>query len=97
MSFIAKGLTGKAVDAWLGQANITINMNSVPNDPQSPFVTSGIRVGTPAVTTRGFDEKDCSDLAGWMCDIIDSNGDEKVINEVKTKAAAVCKNNPVYK
>ena len=97
VSFIAKGLTGKAVDAWLGQANITINMNSVPNDPQSPFVTSGIRVGTPAVTTRGFDEKDCSDLAGWMCDIIDANGDEKVINEVKAKAAEVCKNNPVYK
>ena len=97
VSFIEKGLTGKAVDAWLGQANITINMNSVPNDPQSPFVTSGIRVGTPAVTTRGFDEKDCSDLAGWMCDIIDANGDEKVINEVKAKALAICKKNPVYK
>ena len=97
VSFIAKGLTGKAVDAWLGQANITINMNSVPNDPQSPFVTSGIRVGTPAVTTRGFDEKDCSDLAGWMCDIIDANGDEKVINEVKAKALDICKKNPVYK
>lgn len=97
VSFIEKGLTGKAVDAWLGQANITINMNSVPNDPQSPFVTSGIRVGTPAVTTRGFDEKACSDLAGWMCDIIDANGDEKVINEVKAKALDVCKKNPVYK
>ena len=97
VSFIEKGLTGKAVDAWLGQANITINMNSVPNDPQSPFVTSGIRVGTPAVTTRGFDEKDCSDLAGWMCDIIDANGDEKVINEVKAKALDICKKNPVYK
>jgi len=97
VSFIAKGLTGKAVDAWLGQANITINMNSVPNDPQSPFVTSGIRVGTPAVTSRGFDEKDCSDLAGWMCDIIDANGDEKVINEVKAKALDICKKNPVYK
>lgn len=97
VSFIEKGLTGKAVDAWLGQANITINMNSVPNDPQSPFVTSGIRVGTPAVTTRGFDEKDCSDLAGWMCDIIDANGDEKVINDVKAKALDICKKNPVYK
>ena len=97
VSFIAKGLTGKAVDAWLGQANITINMNSVPNDPQSPFVTSGIRVGTPAVTTRGFDEKDCSNLAGWMCDIIDANGDEKVIAEVKAKVSEVCKKNPVYK
>ena len=97
VSFIEKGLTGKAVDAWLGQANITINMNSVPNDPQSPFVTSGIRVGTPAVTTRGFDESECKDLASWMCDIIDANGDEKVIAEVKAKAAAVCKKNPVYK
>jgi len=97
VSFIAKGLTGKAVDAWLGQANITINMNSVPNDPQSPFVTSGIRVGTPAVTSRGFDEQDCRDLAGWMCDIIDANGDEKVINEVKAKALDICKKNPVYK
>lgn len=97
VSFIEKGLTGKAVDAWLGQANITINMNSVPNDPQSPFVTSGIRVGTPAVTTRGFDEKDCSDLAGWMCDIIDANGDEKVINDVKAKALDLCKKKPVYK
>jgi len=97
VSFIEKGLTGKAVDAWLGQANITINMNSVPNDPQSPFVTSGIRVGTPAVTTRGFDEKACRDLAGWMCDIIDVNGDEKVINEVKAKALGICKKNPVYK
>lgn len=96
VSFIAKGLTGKAVDAWLGQANITINMNSVPNDPQSPFVTSGIRVGTPAVTTRGFDEKDCQNLAGWMCDIIDANGDEKVIKEVKAKALDICKKNPVY-
>ena len=97
VSFIKKGLTGKAVDAWLGQANITINMNSVPNDPQSPFVTSGIRVGTPAVTTRGFDEKDCSQLAGWMCDVIDAEGDEKVITEVKDKALAICKKKPVYK
>ncbi len=97
VSFIAKGLTGKAVDAWLGLAYITINMNSVPNDPQSPFVTSGIRVGTPAVTTRGFDETDCSNLAGWMCDIIDASGDEKVIAEVKAKVSEVCKKNPVYK
>jgi len=97
VSFIEKGLTGKDVDAWLGAANITINKNSVPNDPQSPFVTSGIRVGTPAVTTRGFDEKDCSDLAGWMCDIIDANGDDNVINDVKAKALALCKKKPVYK
>lgn len=97
VSFIENGLTGKDVDAWLGAANITINKNSVPNDPQSPFVTSGIRVGTPAVTTRGFDENDCSDLAGWMCDIIDAKGDDNVINDVKAKALALCKKKPVYK
>ncbi len=97
VSFIEKGLTGKDVDSWLGQANITINKNSVPNDPQSPFVTSGIRVGTPAVTTRGFDEQDCQNLAGWMCDIIDSNGDDTVIADVKQKALAICQQKPVYK
>ena len=97
VSFIKKGLTGKAVDAWLGSAYITVNMNAVPNDPQSPFVTSGIRVGTPAVTTRGFDEADCSELANWMCDIIDAEGDEKVIAEVKAKVQTICKNKPVYK
>ncbi len=97
VSFIESGLTGKDVDAWLGQANITINKNSVPNDPQSPFVTSGIRVGTPAVTTRGFDEQDCTDLAGWMCDVIDSRGDEKVIAEVRDRALALCNKKPVYK
>ena len=96
VSFIEAGLTGKEVDAWLGNSNITINKNSVPNDPQSPFVTSGIRVGTPAVTTRGFKEQECKDLATWMCDVIDSHGDEKVIAEVKAKALAVCKSLPVY-
>ncbi|MFW5425609.1 MAG: serine hydroxymethyltransferase [Methylophagaceae bacterium] len=96
VSFIEAGLTGKEVDAWLGDSNITINKNSVPNDPQSPFVTSGIRVGTPAVTTRGFKEQECEDLATWMCDVIDSRGNEKVIAEVKAKALAVCKSLPVY-
>ncbi len=96
VSFIKAGLTGKDVDAWLGNANITVNMNAVPNDPQSPFVTSGIRVGTPAVTTRGFNEKDCVELAGWMCDVIDARGDAKVIAEVKTKALAICQRLPVY-
>jgi glycine hydroxymethyltransferase len=97
VSFIEKGLTGKDVDAWLGAANITVNMNAVPNDPQSPFVTSGIRVGTPAATTRGFAETECRDLANWMCDVIDSNGDESVISQVKDKALDVCKRFPVYK
>lgn len=96
VSFIEAGLTGKEVDAWLGDSNITINKNSVPNDPQSPFVTSGIRVGTPAVTTRGFKEQECKDLATWMCDVIDSRGDATVIAEVKAKALAVCQKLPVY-
>jgi len=96
VSFIEAGLTGKEVDAWLGNSNITVNKNAVPDDPQSPFVTSGIRVGTPAVTTRGFNEQDCFELAGWMCDVIDSRGDEAVINEVKAKAMTLCQRLPVY-
>ncbi|MCG6967679.1 MAG: serine hydroxymethyltransferase [Chromatiaceae bacterium] len=97
VSFIEAGLTGKDVDAWLGAANITVNKNAVPNDPQSPFVTSGIRVGTPAVTTRGFGEDECRTLAGWMCDIIDSRGDKAVIDAVKAKALQICAKYPVYK
>ncbi|MES9986789.1 MAG: serine hydroxymethyltransferase [Candidatus Thiodiazotropha endolucinida] len=97
VSFIEAGLTGKEVDAWLGAANITVNKNAVPNDPQSPFVTSGIRVGTPAVTTRGFSEKDCVELTGWMCDVIDSRGDQAVIDEVRAKVLAICAKYPVYK
>jgi glycine hydroxymethyltransferase len=96
VSFIEAGLTGKDVDAWLGAANITVNKNAVPNDPQSPFVTSGIRVGTPAITTRGFGEHDCRDLAGWMCDVIDGRGDTAVIEAVKGKVLAVCAKYPVY-
>ncbi len=96
VSFIEAGLTGKDVDAWLGAANITVNKNAVPNDPQSPFVTSGIRVGTPAITTRGFGEEECRELAGWMCDIIDSRGDEQVIAQVKEKALDLCRRFPVY-
>jgi len=96
VSFIKAGLTGRDVDKWLGAANITVNMNAVPNDPQSPFVTSGIRVGTPAATTRGFSESECAELAGWMCDIIDGRGDEKVIDSVRAKAADLCARFPVY-
>jgi glycine hydroxymethyltransferase len=73
-----------------------VNKNAVPNDPQSPFVTSGIRVGTPAITTRGFKEQQCEDLANWMCDVIDSKGDEAVISVVKAKVEAVCQSLPVY-
>ena len=96
VSFIGQGLTGKDVDAWLGAANVTVNKNAVPNDPQSPFVTSGIRVGTPAVTTRGFGEADCSALAGWMCDIIDARGDQGAIDAVKSKVLDLCRRFPVY-
>ena len=96
VSFIEAGLTGKDVDAWLGASNITVNMNAVPNDPQSPFVTSGIRVGTPAITTRGFDENHSRDLANWMCDVIDSRGDENVISAVKQKVLDICNQYPVY-
>ncbi len=97
VSFIEAGLTGKDVDAWLGAANITVNKNAVPNDPQSPFVTSGIRVGTPAITTRGFTEADAADLAGWMCDVIDSRGDQEMIEQVKQKSLAICDRYPVYR
>ncbi|MDM7321693.1 MAG: serine hydroxymethyltransferase [Gammaproteobacteria bacterium] len=96
VSFIQQGLTGKDVDAWLGAANITVNKNAVPNDPQSPFVTSGIRVGTPAITTRGFKETDCEDLAHWMCDVIDARGEAATVEAVKGKVLEVCKRLPVY-
>lgn len=96
VSFIEAGLTGKEVDAWLGDAHITVNKNAVPNDPQSPFVTSGIRIGTPAVTTRGFNVQDCTDLAGWMCDVIDSRGDAAIIETVRGKVSEICNRLPVY-
>lgn len=96
LSLIKQDITGKEADAWLGQANITVNKNAVPNDPRSPFVTSGIRIGTPAVTTRGFGESEVSELAGWIADILDSKGDEKVIAEVCQKATTVCAKFPVY-
>jgi glycine hydroxymethyltransferase len=95
-----KSLTGKVVEAELGKAHITVNKNAVPNDPQSPFVTSGIRVGTPAITTRGFSEQDATDLANWMCDIIDSirdnAADAAIVDKVREKVSAICKRLPVY-
>lgn len=96
VSFINAGLTGKEVDAWLGAANITVNKNAVPNDPQSPFVTSGIRVGTPALTTRGIGVDDTKALANWMCDIIDARGDQATIDRVKQSVLDLCRNYPVY-
>lgn len=96
VSLIKQDITGKEADKWLGDAHITVNKNAVPNDPKSPFVTSGIRIGTPAVTTRGFKEDDVKALAGWICDVLDSRGDEKVLAEVRTKVAEICKRLPVY-
>ena len=96
VSLIKQDITGKDADAALGDAFITVNKNSVPNDPRSPFVTSGLRVGTPAVTTRGFKEAECVALAGWMCDILDSMGDTSVIDAVREKVKAVCAKFPVY-
>lgn len=96
VDMIDKGLTGKAVDAALGRANITVNKNSVPNDPQSPFVTSGIRIGTPSVTTRGFDADDCRKVANWICDIMDNMGNDSVIERVKKQVIELCRGKPVY-
>lgn len=96
VSLVKKGLTGKAVDAALGQAHITVNKNAVPNDPQSPFVTSGIRVGTAAITTRGFGIAEATELAGWMCDVIDHLDDVAVLAEVRGKVTALCQRFPVY-
>ena len=97
VSFIVQGLTGKAVDATLGSAHITVNKNSVPNDPQSPFVTSGIRIGTPAATTRGFGESECRDITNWICDICDDIENDDVVNEVRAKVEELCSRFPVYK
>ncbi len=96
VSFIEKGVTGKDVEAALGEAHITVNKNAVPNDPQSPFITSGIRIGTPAITTRGFGEKEARELAGWIADIIDRLGDAAVRGAVRAKAQDICRRFPVY-
>jgi glycine hydroxymethyltransferase len=96
VSFIKQGLTGKDADAALGAANITVNKNAVPNDPQSPFVTSGIRVGTPAITTRGFGEDESRQLAGWMCDVLDDVNDQQTIDSVKARVLDLCARFPVY-
>jgi len=96
VDMIGKGVTGKDAEAALGKAHITVNKNAVPNDPQKPFVTSGLRVGTPAVTTRGYKEADCVDLANWLCDVLDAPGDEAVIATVREKVEAQCRKFPVY-
>ena len=96
ISLIKQGITGKEADKWLGDAHITVNKNSVPNDPKSPFVTSGIRIGTPAVTTRGFGEAEVRELAGWICDVLDARGDEAVLAATREKVAQICNKLPVY-
>lgn len=96
VSLIKQDITGKDADAALGRAHITVNKNAVPNDPRSPFVTSGLRIGTPAVTTRGFGESECRDLAGWMCDILDNLEDDAVNARVREQVETLCARFPVY-
>ena len=96
LSLVKQDITGKDADAALGRAHITVNKNAVPNDPRSPFVTSGLRIGSPAITRRGFNEADATELAGWICDILDNMGDEAVIDEVRGKVGEICKRLPVY-
>lgn len=96
LDLIDKDITGKDADAALGRAFITVNKNSVPNDPRSPFVTSGLRIGTPAITRRGFGVEDAKTLTGWICDVLDNMGDEKVEGEVREKVKAICARLPVY-
>ena len=97
LDLIDKGMTGKDADAALGRANITVNKNSVPNDPQSPFVTSGLRIGTPAITSRGFGIDDVAQLTDWICDVLDDIDNEQTITEVRNKVLALCDKNPVYR
>ena len=97
MDLIAKDISGKDADAALGRAHITVNKNSVPNDPRSPFVTSGLRIGTPAMTTRGFKEEEFRDLSNWIADILDNLGDAAVEERVREQVKALCARFPVYR
>lgn len=96
IDLVNKNLTGKEADAALGRANITVNKNSVPNDPKSAFVTSGVRIGTPAVTRRGFKEAEVRELAGWIADVLDNINDEATIERTKQKVLDICARMPVY-
>ncbi|GAA0714219.1 serine hydroxymethyltransferase [Dokdonella soli] len=96
IDLIVRDVTGKDAEAALGNAHITVNKNAVPNDPRSPFITSGLRVGTPAVTTRGYKETDCVDLTNWICDVLDAPTDADVIAKVRDKVTVQCKAFPVY-
>ena|SRR5690554_3823663 len=97
LSLVKQDITGKDADAALGRAYITVNKNAVPNDPRPPFVTSGLRIGSPAVTRRGMKEDEVAQLTGWMCDILDDIGNESVIDEVRGKVKELCAKFPVYK
>jgi glycine hydroxymethyltransferase len=97
MDLIDKDISGKDADAALGRAYITVNKNSVPNDPRSPFVTSGLRIGTPAMTTRGFKEAEFKDLSNWIADVLDNLGDESVEARVREQVKALCARFPVYR
>ncbi len=96
IDMVSKNLTGKAIEALLDQAKITVNKNTVPGDPQSPFVTSGLRIGTPAVTTRGFKQAQCEQLSHWICDIMDKPDDVAVVQRVRDEVAVLCQQFPVY-
>ena len=96
LDLIDKDITGKDADAALGTANITVNKNAVPNDPRSPFVTSGLRLGSPAITRRGFKQEEAGQVATWICDVLDHMGDESVIERVRSEVVALCTKFPVY-
>ncbi|MCH2323872.1 MAG: serine hydroxymethyltransferase [Pseudomonadales bacterium] len=96
LSLIKQGITGKDADAALGRSNITVNKNAVPNDPNPPFVTSGLRIGSPAITTRGFKQEEVNNLTSWMCDILDDINSEDKIAEIKAKVIELCSRFPVY-
>ncbi len=96
LDLIGRDITGKDADAALGRAHITVNKNAVPNDPRSPFVTSGLRIGTPASTTRGFKEAEMTEVANWIADILDENGSEAAVNRTRAKVEEICRKFPVY-
>ncbi|MGP1930775.1 MAG: serine hydroxymethyltransferase, partial [Arsenophonus sp. ET-DL12-MAG3] len=96
IDLINKGITGKEADAALCDANITVNKNTIPNDPNGPFITSGIRIGSPAITRRGFKEKESAEIANWICNILDKIDDKNIIKNIKRKVLLICQKFPVY-
>ena len=96
LDLVSKNITGKDADAALGRANITVNKNAVPNDPRSPFVTSGLRIGSPAITRRGFKEEECVQLVHWMTEILSDINNEAAIGRIKKEVLELCANFPVY-